>query len=79
MKRYTLEHILENPGIYAGLDDAVPCFYILVEVSEDGVIHQLNSKGERDGVLDYEGWYPSVWFTDYDDTFNKDKYLQPIL
>lgn len=30
--------------------------YSVVEVEADGTCHQLNPKGERDGVLSPEGW-----------------------
>lgn len=34
--------------------------YVNVEVDNEGVCHQLNRKGERDGPLSKEGWNEQV-------------------
>lgn len=57
-----IAYITAHPGRYAlsmRLHE-VGAGYYMVEVEPNGTIHQLNPRGERDGVLSAEGFHPAT-------------------
>jgi hypothetical protein len=53
-----VELMLSKPGRYAVSNAGFRSHgrYVLVEVDDDGTCHQLNPRGERDGILGRDGW-----------------------
>lgn len=54
----TIDWLRTMPGKY--YITANTCNYIGIEVDSDGTIYQLTPKGERDGILDDDGWETDV-------------------
>ncbi len=52
--------MLTKRGFYVIGDTSVPGSYCLVEVEEDGTVHQLTPEGKRDGVLSKDGWHDTA-------------------
>lgn len=48
--------IKRHPGTYAVTSDPRHCYFAVVEVDQQGRIYQLNSVGQRDGILSDDGW-----------------------
>lgn len=53
-----LDAVLAVPGIYRIYGNAGAEYSFYVEVDSELVCHQLTLHGERDGVLNRDGWDP---------------------
>jgi hypothetical protein len=54
----TIEEMIKAPGKYEVTTPAMKVLglSVMVEVCDDGAVHQLNKQGERDGLLARDGW-----------------------